>query len=159
MLNFRRFTDQDLPELMSWFPDREDCGKWGGPEFRVPFTEDSFREDAKLESLASWSLVRPDQSLCAFGQYYDRLGRCHFGRLAVAPSARGQGLGTTLMRELADRGRKELGADSCSLFVLADNEPALRLYKRLGFVARPYPEPGPAYDPYLYMVASELEST
>ena len=157
MHSLRVFRPAELPELMSWFPDSDSCRVWGGPAFRHPFTEVTFREDSKVLELASWSLVDNDESLCAFGQYYLRLGRCHLGRLVVAPGLRGSGIGTTLVRELAERARAELGADSYSLFVLPGNERAMRLYSRLGFVARPYPEPTTSFGQCVYMVASSLD--
>ena len=157
MLSLHRFQPGELRELMSWFPDEASCRTWGGPEFRHPFTEDTFREDARVQELASWSLVDDDGALCAFGQYYRRLGRCHLGRLAVAPGLRGRGIGSALVRELSERGRAELGTDSCSLFVLPGNERAMRLYSRLGFEARPYPGPASVFEGCTYMVASSLE--
>jgi ribosomal protein S18 acetylase RimI-like enzyme len=150
----RPFEDSQLPELISWFPDRDSCQIWGGLEFRFPFTEDSFRNDAKLASLPTWALVRDDGALAGFGQCYLRAGRCHLGRLAVAPAFRGQGYGTTLVRELCGWGRAELGVESCSLFVMPTNVQALRLYQRLGFKAVPYPEPAPELQQYVYMVTS-----
>jgi ribosomal protein S18 acetylase RimI-like enzyme len=157
MLKLQAFRPTELRELMTWFPDRASCQVWGGPGFRYPFTEDTFREDAKVQELASWSLMDSEGTFCAFGQYYLRLGRCHLGRLAVAPGLRGRGIGTTLVRELGERGRAELGADSYSLFVLPGNERAMRLYSRLGFVARPYPEPASVFDGCVYMVAPSLD--
>jgi len=109
-----------------------------------------------VQELASWSMVDDDGTLCAFGQYYPRLGRCHLGRLAVSPARRGRGIGSTLVQELAQRGLAELKTDSCSLFVLPGNERAARLYSRLGFVVRPYPEPSPLFDHCTYMVAPGL---
>lgn len=151
------FDDAHLPELMSWFPDTISCQTWGGVEFRFPFTEASFREDAKLSSLPAWSLVRNDDgALAGFGQFYLRVGRCHLGRLAIAPDSRGTGLGSTLVRELCRRGGAALGVDSYSLFVVPENERALRLYRRLGFSTAPYPEPTPALIGYIYMVASQI---
>jgi ribosomal protein S18 acetylase RimI-like enzyme len=157
MYRLQAFRATELPELMSWFPDRDSCRVWGGPGFRHPFTETTFREDSRVHELESWSLVDRDEHLCAFGQYYLRLGRCHLGRLAVAPGLRGRGIGTTLVRELGQRARSELGADSYSLFVLPGNERAMRLYSRLGFVAQPYPDPGTAFDGCVYMVTSSLD--
>ena len=153
MLSLQSFRAADLVELMSWFPDQASCRVWGGPAFRHPFTLDSFREDSKVDQLASWSLVDGDSRLCAFGQHYERLGRCHLGRLAVAPTLRGQGIGRALVREIARRGLAELGADSCSLFVLPGNERAQRLYARLGFEVQAYPEPAAAIEGCTYMVA------
>ncbi len=57
---------------MTWFPDRSSCQTWGGPEFRLPFTEASFREDAKLQQLPSFGLM-DEGDFVGFGQYYRRL--------------------------------------------------------------------------------------
>ena len=153
-LKSQPFDGRWLPELMSWFPDALSCGVWAGPQFRFPFSEATFREDSRIGHLSSWSLPAADSSLGAFGQYYLRLGRCHLARLAVAPALRGQGIGGTLIRELCDRGCQELGTDSCSLFVLAGNAPALQLYRRLGFMEVTYPEPTSMVNGILYMVAT-----
>jgi len=58
--------------------------------------------------------------------------------LAVAPQARGGGLGTALLEALMAHARAE-GLDALSLSVDQEN-PAARLYERLGF--RPVDEPG-----------------
>ena len=155
-MKLERFHESRLPELMTWFPDETTLQTWGGPEFRFPFTETTFREDAKLKSLPTWSLAQEDAALAAFGQCYLRAGRCHFGRLAVSPTLRGRGHGTTLIRELARWGAAEFGVDTFSLFVIASNPRAIALYRRLGFCERPYPEPSPATDGFIYMVATKL---
>jgi len=41
---------------------------------------------------------------------------------------------------------------ACSLFVMADNAPAIQLYTRMGFVPEPCPEPLP-FEGTLYLVA------
>lgn len=152
-MELQRFSEAHLPELMSWFPDPASCQVWGGPAFRHPFTTESFRADTLVENLPSLVLVMPDGTLAAFGQYYARLGRCHLARLAVAPALRGRGIAEVLVRELSRLGSAALGVDGYSLFVLPDNEPAQRLYRRLGFVVAAYPEPAPEFDGCLYMVA------
>ena len=144
------FDDARVPELMSWFPDRASCLVWGGPEFRFPFTEASFRVDAKLASLLDlvWATGLSLRSVISVRR------RCHLGRLAVAPAFRGGGLGTQLVRELCTEGRALFGAGSCSLFVVPSNRRAKALYEKLGFAATPYPEPAPDLDLYIYMVTS-----
>ena len=146
------FDEARVPELMRWFTDRAATQVWGGPEFRFPFSEATFREDAKLASLATRMLVTGDGRLVAFGQFYLRVGRCHLGRLAVAPDARGGGLGTQLIHDMCAEGRPLFGAGSCSLFVVPSNSRAKALYERLGFSAIPYSEPAPEFAPYIYMV-------
>jgi ribosomal protein S18 acetylase RimI-like enzyme len=149
---FQRFDEARLPELMTWFPDRMALLAWGGPEFRHPFTPETFRDDAKVRSIASWALIE-DGTLVGFGQCYLRAGRCHIGRLAISPAKRGGGLGTRLIRELAGWGSKEFGVESLSLFVLPANRDARRLYERLGFVESPDPRPSAVTDGLVYMIA------
>jgi ribosomal protein S18 acetylase RimI-like enzyme len=152
------FDEAWLPELMGWFTDPAACRLWGGPGFRFPFTRDSFRADARLDSLATFALATDATPLLGFGQYYLRNGRCHLARLAIAPAARGRGLGGTLVRELCRIGSAGLGVDTYSLFVLQGNERAIRLYERLGFTPAPCPEPGPLPADCIYMVAASIRS-
>jgi ribosomal protein S18 acetylase RimI-like enzyme len=155
-VQFQRFDPAHLPELASWFPDARQLRTWGGPEFRHPFTPESFREDSKVDSIASLSLVGDDGALAAFGQCYLRIDRCHFGRVGVAPTHRRRGLGTRLFREMAAWGLAEFGPRQLSLFVNKDNERAHQLYLRLGFRVVPYPEP---FMPGAhYMIAERLEA-
>lgn len=157
-MNFRRFDPDQLPELMTWFHDAHALRAWGGPTFRFPFTAGSFREDAMVDSIDSFSLATEGGATAAFGQCYLRAERCHFGRVGVAPRRRGQGLGTRLLREMADWGRAEFGPRELSLFVLASNERAHHLYRRLGFRETAYPDPGFMPDAH-YMVAAALTGT
>jgi ribosomal protein S18 acetylase RimI-like enzyme len=156
-VKFRRFDPAQLPELMTWFPDAQQCRTWGGAEFRFPFTPESFRADSRIDDIASWSLAGDEGALAAFGQCYVRLERCHFGRLAVSPKMRGGGLGTRLIRELTAWGLKEFGDRELSLFVKLNNERAHQLYLRLGFHEAPYPgEPSPFMANSRYMIATQL---
>ena len=72
-------------------------------------------------------------------------GEAEFRMLAVAPAARGQGVGEALATWCVDRAR----ADGCHAVVLSTlpvMHAAHRIYQRLGFVRTPerdwYPEPG-----------------
>jgi ribosomal protein S18 acetylase RimI-like enzyme len=141
-VEFAGFELARLPELMAWFPDARTLRTWGGRDFRFPFTFASFREDAKLDDIDSFSLLGADGGgLAAFGQCYLRIGRCHFGRVAVAPARRGRGLGTRLLREMARWAQPRFGPRELSLFVNRDNPEARRLYGRLGFREDSYPDP------------------
>jgi ribosomal protein S18 acetylase RimI-like enzyme len=140
--------------MMSWFPTADSCTVWGGPEFRFPFTDESFVADSKLTSIPSYCLVQGSTDLCAFGQFYLRAGRCHLSRLAVAPDCRGRGFGTQLIAMLQQRGRETLRVTESSLFVHVNNKSALALYERIGFKCAAYPEPGRAIPNAHYMISS-----
>ena len=145
-------TQAHVPELMTWFPTEHSCRIWGGPEFRFPFTAETFLADSKLMSLQSYALIGESAELCGFGQYYLRVGRCHLSRLAVAPAYRGRGLGTRLIEMLQREGKKALGVTESSLFVHVTNTSAIALYERLGFTRSAYPEPGLGIPNAFYMI-------
>ncbi|MFG6177892.1 GNAT family N-acetyltransferase [Halomonas sp. THAF12] len=151
--DLRPLERQQLATLRDWFPDADSCRRWGGPAFRYPFTAQGFREDLGFDELASFGLLGDAGELLGVGQYAERWGRCHLMRLAVAPHARGRGLGGELIRRLASRGGEALGVETCSLWVFPDN-PARRLYRRLGFAEAQAAVPQP---PLCYMVARLAE--
>ena len=56
--------------------------------------------------------------------------------LAVAPEARGQGIGEALVNECVRRARR-MGATELGLHTSRSMEVAMRMYRRLGFVRAP----------------------
>ncbi len=132
-------SDADLQVVLSWFSSAKQVFYWGGPELSFPMTLVSFKQQSKFYKSHSY-VLKADGQLLAFGQFYNRLGRCHLGRLVVAPEARGQGVGELLVKQLNQKGAEVLGLSSGSLFVLDDNEPAMRLYTKLGYKEAEYPK-------------------
>lgn len=150
-------TDGHLRRLMSWFPDAASCARWGGPTFRHPFDDATFRADARWDEIPTFVLEDPVQEpgkeMLAFGQIYPLAGRCHLARLAVAPEHRRRGIGRRLVGILAGIGRRRFEAAECSLFVRLDNGPAVSLYRGLGFTEAPWPEEVPRLADALFLVA------
>lgn len=58
---------------------------------------------------------------------------CHVTTIAVAPEYRRQGLGKKMMDEILARS-KDRGVLCATLEVRADNEAAIKMYEKLGFV-------------------------
>jgi len=144
-------TKDQLVEMMGWFTNEDELKDWAGPNFRFPYDLDSFTNDLSLDSLNSFSLLSDKSRFLAFGQYYLRLGRCHLGRLIVAPHYRGRGVAATFLSELSRHGMKRLGVSSLSLFVLSHNESAIKAYEKFGFRFVAYPEKMPLKN-CLYMI-------
>ncbi len=140
IIHFAKANKTHVSKLLDWFPDKKRLSSWSGPNFRYPFTEQSFLEDIELDKLASHVLLGNQSNLLAFGQYYNRLDCCHLGRLVVNPEYRNQGMGQQLMNALIAKGTRELNLNKASLFVLSDNHQALSAYKKYGFEIKEYPE-------------------
>jgi len=136
-------VDAEINEVMTWFPDAGSVDIWGGPNFRYPFTPETFREDCRLDLMKSWTLSNANGQLAAFGQAYERDGRGHLARLISNPDLRRQGAGRRLIEMIISLLDETHAYDEYSLFVYRDNKPAYRCYLSLGFVVQDYPDDAP----------------
>ena len=150
-------TDEHLPELMTWFTDARSVLEWGGPEFRFPFDDASFRTDCRWGEMASFRLEDPDGQFAAFGQLYERYGRINLARLAAHPEMRGRGVGKRLIGLMIEIGPKLLSCKEFSLFVLRENIMALRCYRSMGFEIQDYPSDAPMPDQCYYLTRPAIQ--
>lgn len=151
--------EEDVDQLMSWFPDAKAVDRWGGPRFRYPFTRESFREDCRIGQIKTYGLKDPDQELAAFGQFYDRYDRAHLARLITHPGMRRQGIGKRLIRMIMRAAYLESGHEQSSLFVYRDNEAAYRLYIEMGFIVQDYPDDASLKDRCYFLTRKNLTAS
>jgi ribosomal protein S18 acetylase RimI-like enzyme len=84
---------------------------------------------------ATWLLAGPEGPCGSVQGLYERSGLGAIQNLGVLPSYRGRGLGGALLLE-ALHGFYRAGLGRATLEVTAQNDAALRLYRRLGFRCR-----------------------
>ncbi len=84
---------------------------------------------------ATWLILRGDQPCGTIQGISDGYGAGVVQNLGVIPAERGRGLGTALLLK-AMHGFRQVGLGRAALEVTAQNESALRLYRRLGFRRR-----------------------
>ena len=111
--------DRDFDDLMTWFPTAKATNVWGGPMFRFPFSRESFIEDCRWPEVRAF-VLRDQDTLVAFGQFYERYGRINLARLAVNPARRGEGLGSRLVAALMREAPRYFDSSEYSLFVYRD---------------------------------------
>jgi ribosomal protein S18 acetylase RimI-like enzyme len=142
----------EIEILKSWFPDKEAGYNWCGPGFRFPFSHESFLQDIRWKKIPTYSLHNDEGQFIGFGQYYEKLQRCHLARLVVSPAQRSMGVGRRFISRLMNMGMKDLGTRECSLFVVNNNENALNCYKSLGFMKHKYPPDHEHFEDIDFMV-------
>ena len=144
-------TEADISHLMSWFPTSRSVAIWGGPNFRYPFTAETFFEDVCWQQIDSYRLVDPAGDILAFGQIYERHGRVNLARLVVSPKRRRQGIGKQLVALLMEKGRESLPLQEYSMYVCKDNYPAQACYAGLGFEEQQMPVGDKIAETCIYM--------
>ena len=146
-----------VSELKSWFNDAEELRLWGGPNLRYDVSVEEFAHQINLKGLCSYCLITEQGRLAGFGQYYVRLNRHHFGRIAISPGFRGHGLVLTLLKLLHEKAPHDQQAQGYSLFVLENNEVAKRNYLKCGFEQQTYHGEMPwGMTDCIYMTAESL---
>ncbi len=89
---------------------------------------------AALEDANSFTLLAQcGDAICGYAMAWSLWDEGELTNLAVAPNARGQGIGAMLLQAILDE-CKNRGATSVLLEVRDDNDAAQRLYARFGFI-------------------------
>ncbi|MGW0395229.1 GNAT family N-acetyltransferase [Streptomyces sp. NPDC003042] len=128
-LTLRPFHLGDAALLRSWITTEAELVTWAGPVFTWPLDDTQLAAYATEPGRHTWTAVTPEDAPVG----HVSLNGTRLGRVLIAPGARGQGLGETLVSHVIERAFGELALPEIDLGVWAHNTPALRLYEKLGF--------------------------
>lgn len=124
----------DYQALTTWISDAEACTRWAGPLVPFPFNAESLPDLLSMPGGCSYSLVDMANQCIGFGQHWPtEPATVHLGRIIVAPSVRGHGMGRILCELLIKQAVKTVGASTITLRVYRANAVAMSLYSSLGF--------------------------
>jgi len=121
---------------VNWLPNQFEARRWGGPSISYPVVVEILQREIQWNTHRSYSLAA-NEKLVGFAQIAQRFGMNHVCRVVIDPDMRGLRLGWKLLSLLFDATLEE-GRDY-SLFVFEDNEVAVGLYRKLGFVVAEHP--------------------
>ena len=141
-------------EIIGWFPDKESVIALGQSVYEISLAGgDVPGRHITGAGSTPGSPVGEDGRLLGFGQFYQKLGRCHLARLVINPDFRGHGLGEEFVAALMKHGSEDLRAGEFSLYVMTANKPALNCYRSLGFELADYPDGDARLENCVFMIA------
>ncbi|OLO03261.1 MULTISPECIES: GNAT family N-acetyltransferase [Salinicola] len=125
----------DLTPIAGWIETPAALERWAGPGLSWPTDGNTLWREIDGPNPNSISFCLESESRpAAFGQLVIKGERhYHLARIIVSPAQRRRGLGEVLCRRLLAEARQRR-AERITLNVFADNQPAIDLYRRLGFV-------------------------
>lgn len=117
----------EIPEVHALEQQLFPGDPWSVPQF--------WSEIARIPESREYVVARDraDGPIIGYAGLFQSSDEAQVQTIAVSQAAQGRGLGQALLTELIRAARRR-GARTLALEVRADNEPALRLYARAGFV-------------------------
>lgn len=101
--------------------------------FPLPWSREAFANELAHNRYAHYLVAEVDGRVVAYGGMWVIGDEAHVTNIAVHPDYRRRSIGEGLLRRMMDLARR-LGATAMTLEVRVSNEPAQRLYRKLGFV-------------------------
>jgi RimJ/RimL family protein N-acetyltransferase len=134
-LRLVQFTPAHFTTLRSWFSSDREVVRFGGAGLRHPLDDEQLQAILDEPARLSWMAADGDGELVGHVELlllHDE-NAARLGRVAIAPVARGRGLGTELVGRAVAIAWGYDWARQVNLHVFPWNAPALAIYRRLGF--------------------------
>ena len=101
--------------------------------FSHPWSMDAYKKEIENQ-VAHYLVLTNEGEVCAYGGYWQIFAEGHITNIAVKNEFRKQGLGTELVKALIEDAKNN-GITAMTLEVRASNEPAIKLYEKMGFAS------------------------
>jgi ribosomal-protein-alanine N-acetyltransferase len=121
----RPATEEDIPQV----------AELEKKSIRPPWSEENFRDELKKPHANFWVVTdnETDEKVLAYAVFSFPAEQAHLVTFAVQPDLRRQGMASYLLRHLISFVMRKKG-ESIILEVRKNNQPALTLYQKMGFV-------------------------
>lgn len=137
MIKIEKFVRDDFPRLISWIDSEETLVQFAGPMFSFPLTDQQLENYLTDQNRKAYKIINPeDNAVIGHAEIYlrdnDTAILC---RILIGPEIfRGKGFGQRIVRELLKITFDDLGRMSAELNVYDWNIPAIKCYKKSGFI-------------------------
>jgi len=140
-LQVKRFREKDIRRVYSWIKSERVLVQWAGPIFSWPFTQKQFRDHlrasrAKQPTFYPFGLYKGDLLVgyCELSDVHRKAQAARLSRVIISPGYRNKGLAQIMIENVLGFGFQEFGLNRIGLGVFDFNKPAIKCYKKLGFV-------------------------
>jgi len=132
----KTFEEADFPILQNWVTSKEMLFQFSATELSYPLTLEQWQAyQQKYPNRRQYLAMLKDGTPYAFGEIVPQDAQSvRLARLLVGEAhQRGRGLGGRLVSALVTESVDQFTVKRIDLFVLADNQKAIRCYEKVGF--------------------------
>jgi len=130
----RHYQPTDFKHLKDWITDPEILFQFAGPDFTFPIDSKQISNYQEIHKDRQFYIAEFQHEPVAFGEIIPQNhSSVRLGRLLVGKE-RGKGLGTAFVNALLNEVKHSYFVGWVDLFVMKSNLPAIRCYKKAGFI-------------------------
>ena len=139
-----KFTYEEIPQLISWIPNKEFLLQWAGPSYTLELLENQLKNDINIMIKENSSNIMFSAKLIESNEtvgHIQLLGidkinmSARIGRVLVGGiENRNKGIGLHMINSILDIAFNKLNLHRVDLGVFDFNEPAIACYKKAGFI-------------------------
>ncbi|MEG2290387.1 MAG: GNAT family N-acetyltransferase [Clostridium sp.] len=142
-LKLEEFTCEEIPELVSWIPDKEFLLQWAGPSYTLELLEKQLEKDIEMtleeEPKSMMFSAKDDVNKETLGHIQllgiDKVNMsARIGRVLVSNKSRNKGIGLLMINSILDIAFNDLNLHRVDLGVFDFNKSAIACYKKAGFI-------------------------
>ncbi len=130
----RPFTIDDAKHLTSWVRNAEELFQFSGPTWSFPLEQKVLEDYLNKHNTRYLFIFEHDSIPYGFGELITNEDNSpRLSRLIISPEYRGKGLGAQMIAEIEEKCIQLTHSNDISLFVLSNNDHAIKCYKNCGF--------------------------
>lgn len=142
-IKLEKFSYEEIPQLISWIPNKEFLLQWGGPAYTLELLEKQLKNDTDMmlekEPKNMMFSAKQIESNKTIGHIQllsiDKVNMsARIGRVLVNEKHRNKGIGLEMVNATLDIAFNKLNLHRVDLGVFDFNFPAITCYKKAGFI-------------------------
>ncbi|NMM63306.1 GNAT family N-acetyltransferase [Clostridium sp. P21] len=144
IIKLEKFSCKEIPQLISWVPNKEFLLQWAGPSYTFELLENQLQNDINMmleedpkNMMFSAKLIESNETVGHIELLWiDRVNMsARIGRVLVGKEEyRNKGIGLQMINAILNIAFNELNLHRVDLGVFDFNLPAIACYKKAGFI-------------------------
>jgi RimJ/RimL family protein N-acetyltransferase len=142
-IKLEKFSYEEIPQLISWIPNKEFLLQWGGPAYTLELLGKQLQKDTDMmlekepkNMMFSAKQIENDKTIGHIQLLWiDKVNMsARIGRVLIEEKYRNKGIGLEMVNATLDVAFNKLNLHRVDLGVFDFNLPAIACYKKAGFI-------------------------